>query len=56
MSFKIIYNPEVYNDIRNAVNWYNMQQFGLGKRFQNTIKESLNFLKKYGFSFRSEIR
>lgn len=51
MSFKIRYNPEVYNDIRNAVNWYNQQQPGLGRRFSISIKQHLNFLKNSGSLF-----
>ncbi|NOX84930.1 MAG: hypothetical protein GXO86_03025 [Chlorobi bacterium] len=26
MSFRIVYNPEVINDIQEAVNWYNEQE------------------------------
>ncbi len=45
MGFKIIYNPEVQNDLQSAVNWYNEQQHGLGKRFLSTAKKHLNSLK-----------
>jgi hypothetical protein len=51
MSFKIIYHPEVLSDIRNAVDWYNGQQNGLGDRFHSTIKEHLDFLKNSASGF-----
>lgn len=45
MSFKIKYNPEVFLDFRNAVDWYNKQQYGLGDRFFTILREHLNLLK-----------
>ena len=45
MAFEIIYNPEVQNDIQSAVDWYNKQQAGLGKRFLSATKKHLNSLK-----------
>jgi mRNA-degrading endonuclease RelE of RelBE toxin-antitoxin system len=46
MKYKIIYNPEVENDIQSAIEWYNNQQSGLGKQFLITIKKQINSLKK----------
>lgn len=51
MSFRILYHPEVYNDIRNAVDWYNKQQPGLGVRFTTSLKQHLNLLKNSGSLF-----
>lgn len=45
MKYKIIYNPEVQNDIQSAIEWYNKQQPGLGKRFLTTAKKHLDSLK-----------
>ena len=45
MKFKVIYNPEVYNDLQEAIDYYNEQQPGLGKRFFITAKKQLNSLK-----------
>jgi len=45
MKFKIVYNPEVVNDIQQAIDWYNEKQPGLGKRFFNTIKAHIDSLK-----------
>ena len=45
MKFKVIFHPEVYNDIQEAFDWYNMQQNGLGNRFLLTVKKQLNSLK-----------
>jgi len=33
MSFKIIFMPQVFDDVQDAVNWYNEKQRGVGKRF-----------------------
>lgn len=51
MAFKIIYNPEVQNDIQTAVDWYNNQQIGLGKRFLTHLKKHLHSLKKTPFNY-----
>jgi len=45
MSFKLIYNPEVHKDIQEAVDWYNQQQQGLGRRFFSIIKTYFTALK-----------
>lgn len=45
MRFKVIYNPEVYNDIRQAVDWYNKQQPELGLRFISVLKKHLRKLE-----------
>lgn len=44
MKLSVIYNPEVYNDIQQAVEWYNKQQPELGNRFYITTKKYLNSL------------
>jgi hypothetical protein len=51
MSFKVIYNPEVYDDIRKAVEWYNKQQSGLGERYFTIVKKHLESLKKHASHF-----
>ena len=38
MKFKVVYNPEFYNDIVDAVDWYNGEQPGLGERLFKVIK------------------
>ncbi len=45
MKFKVIYNPEVHDDLQQAIDWYNEQQSGLGNRFFITSKNQLNSLK-----------
>lgn len=44
MTYRVVYNPEVYHDIQEAVDWYNSQQLGLGKRFFFLLKETLKAL------------
>ncbi len=46
MNFKVLYNPEIYNDIIQAVEWYNTQKDGLGTRFLTLTKKQLQTLKR----------
>ncbi len=55
MKFTVEYNPDFYNDIVEAVDWYNEKQAGLGDRFFRIIKRqtaklstsALHFAIKY---------
>lgn len=55
MKFTIVYNPEFFNDIVSAVDWYNEKQPGLGDRFFESVKKqtarlstsALHFAIKY---------
>jgi plasmid stabilization system protein ParE len=38
--------PEALNDIQKITDWYNEQQAGLGGRFQKTVIQQINSLKK----------
>ncbi len=38
--------PEALADIREITDWYNEQQAGLGKQFQNTAIKQINSLSK----------
>ncbi len=51
MNFKIIYNPDIYNDIQEAIDWYNEQQSGLGVRFYNVLQKQLKSLTKDAFLY-----
>lgn len=51
MLFKIIYNPEVFLEIQEIVDWYNGQQSGLGNRFFQVLKENLTQLPRYASLF-----
>lgn len=44
MRAKIKYAVFVKEDIKEAVNWYNKAQNGLGLRFLKNIKEKINYL------------
>jgi len=46
MGFKLTYAGEVYQDLQEAVNWYNQKQPGLGKRFFKAVKEQIIRIKK----------
>lgn len=39
MKFTVEYNPDFFNDIVEAVDWYNEKQAGLGDRLFKTIKQ-----------------
>ncbi len=42
--YKVIYNPEVYLDLQQAIDWYENKQVGLGMRFLGIIKNQMNQL------------
>jgi hypothetical protein len=39
MKFRVEYNPEFFNDIAQAVDWYNEKQTGLGDRLFKNVKK-----------------
>ena len=39
MRFRVEYNPEFFDDIAQAVDWYNERSEGLGDRFFKSVKE-----------------
>ena len=39
MKFKVEYNPDFFDDITEAIDWYNEKQFGLGERFFKAVKK-----------------
>lgn len=55
MKFRVEYNPDFFNDIVQAVDWYNEKQAGLGDRFFKNVKiqtarlsiNALHFAVKY---------
>ena len=49
MAFKIIFMPQVFDDVQDAVNWYNERQKGVGKRFFSVVKIHFGLLKKDPF-------
>ncbi len=44
--FTIDIEPEAFEDIQKAVDYYNQKQEGLGKRFFITVDQHFDFLKK----------
>lgn len=55
MKFTVKYNPEFYNDLAQAVDWYDEIQAGLGRLLLNNVKRqtaklstsALHFALKY---------
>jgi hypothetical protein len=39
MKFTVEYNPEFFNDLVQAVDWYNDRQVALGERFFSKVRE-----------------
>ena len=52
MPFKIIYASEVYDDLQQAIDFYNSRQKGLGSRFYKTVKIQISQIKSNAFGFR----
>jgi len=53
--FKVIYAVEVYEDIQNAVDFYNSRQKGLGTRFFKTVKTQTFKIKSNAFGFQGAL-
>jgi len=52
-TYRIKVEPEAHQDIQEAIDWYNQQQSGLGRRFHTEIKASFKKLKIHPvFQFR----
>lgn len=51
LSYKIIYASEVYDDLQQAIDYYNAQGKGLGHRFFKTIKNQLSQIKSTALGF-----
>jgi hypothetical protein len=49
--FKVIYAAEVYDDIQNAVDFYNSRGKGLGTRFFKTVKIHISKIRSNAFGF-----
>ena len=41
MKFSVEYNPEFFNDLVQAVDWYNDRQIGLGERFFKKVRKGM---------------
>lgn len=44
--FKVIILPAAKQDIKDAADWYNKRQKGLGKRFTTEVREKVQFITK----------
>ena len=44
MMFAVEYNPDFFNDLVQAVDWYNDRQIGLGERFFLKVREQTSKL------------
>jgi toxin ParE1/3/4 len=46
MAFKIKIEPEARLDIQEAIDWYNKQEQGLGKKFHTQLLKHIESLSK----------
>jgi hypothetical protein len=51
MSYKIKLLPEARLDIKESIEWYNDQKAGLGKRFYESVKSRLQYIRKNPLHF-----
>ena len=51
MKYSVVYNPEFFNDLIQAVDWYNDKQIGLGKRFFDKVRKQTEILSTSPFLF-----
>jgi len=54
MAFKVIYAAEIYDDLQQAIDFYNSRKKGLGVRFFKNVKSQISQIKSnaYGFQVR----
>ena len=54
MPLRVIYSAEVYNDLQQAIDFYNSRKKGLGARFFKAVKTQLSQIQSnaYGFQIR----
>ena len=48
--YKVTILPVAKQDIKEAAEWYNSKQTGLGKRFTNQVREKVNLVKQNPYS------
>ncbi len=49
MTFSIFIDPEAIKDIQQAIDYYEEQEIGLGKRFEESLNKHLLVLEKHPF-------
>ena len=51
MKYTVEFNPEFFNDIAQAIDWYNAKQARLGDRFFNNVKKQTAKLATSAFRY-----
>jgi len=51
MKFRVLYHPEVYEDLKEAMDWYEEKQEGLGIKFLATAKMQINSLRNSALQY-----
>jgi len=50
--FNVNILPEAFLDIKEIIEWYNRKQFGLGKKFYDSLKAKIESISLTPLSFR----
>lgn len=45
--YKLILLPSAKSDIREAAQWYNLQQIGLGRQFTAQVREKMQMIRQF---------
>ena len=51
MKFRVLFNPEIYEDLKEAMDWYEEKQAGLGIKFLATAKIKINSLRNSALQY-----
>lgn len=51
MKYKVTLLPDAFLDLREIIDWYNLEQRGLGKRFYDSLKLKIKTISLIPFSF-----
>lgn len=51
MKYPIEYHPEVENDLRDALDYYNLQREGLGDEFLLAVEATINYIQRQPLHF-----
>ncbi|HKL35829.1 MAG TPA: type II toxin-antitoxin system RelE/ParE family toxin [Salegentibacter sp.] len=54
MGFSLKIDTSAFNDLQNAIEWYEAKQLGLGKRFLVDFESTLNRIQRNPYIFKLE--
>lgn len=51
MKFRVLYHPDVYEDMKEAMDWYEEKQAGLGNKFLASARTQINSLRNSALQY-----